>query len=73
MTTVLFVDNEPEVTDALRIALRHYPFDVLTADGAATAFDVLAQHDVDVVVSDEKQARSSSKLPNAPASSWSTV
>lgn len=56
MTTVLFVDDEPAVTDALRVALRHHPIRVLTADSAEAGLAVLAEHEVDVVVSDEKMA-----------------
>lgn len=56
MTVVLFVDDEPEVTEGLRLALRHYPFEVLTADSAASALDILARSDVNIVVSDERMA-----------------
>lgn len=59
--TVLLVDDEPHVTAGLRRALRHEPFDILTADSAAAALGLLAQHPVDVVVSDER-------MPGMPGS-----
>lgn len=56
MKVILFVDDEPEVTEGLRLALRHYPFEILTADSAAAALEVLAKREVNVVVSDERMA-----------------
>jgi len=51
---VLFVDDEPNVTAALKRALREQPFEVLTASSAKEALQVLASQPVDVVVSDEQ-------------------
>ena len=51
---VLFVDDEPDVTAAMRLALKRQPFSVLTANSAAEGLDVLRQKAVDVVVSDER-------------------
>lgn len=51
---ILFVDDEPRVTEALKRSLRREPYDIFTADSAAGALQVLATHDIDVVVSDER-------------------
>ena len=51
---VLFVDDEPHVTDALRRALRKEPYEILTARSADEALHILAQAPVDVIVSDEQ-------------------
>lgn len=51
---ILLVDDEPHVTDALS---RHFPkrrFQILKANCAAEAYEVLERHCVDVVVSDER-------------------
>jgi DNA-binding NtrC family response regulator len=50
---VLFVDDEPNVTKALKRALRGEHYDILTADSADEALEILARESVDVVVSDE--------------------
>jgi two-component system, probable response regulator PhcQ len=51
---VLFVDDEPHVTAALRAALRREPFRILTADSGAEALALLGAEEIDVVVSDER-------------------
>jgi two-component system probable response regulator PhcQ len=51
--TILLVDDEPNVTDALRRALRREPYQFLTATSAAGALRILETQHVDVVVSDE--------------------
>ena len=52
--TVLFVDDEEPILDALsRIFLDDDDVDVVTAFDAAEAFGILAQRQVDLVVSDE--------------------
>lgn len=53
-TAVLFVDDEPAVTDALRLALRREPFTVHTANSAETGLALLRKESIDVVVSDER-------------------
>ncbi len=53
MYTVLFVDDEPLVTQALKRALHKEPYRVLSAQSAAAALDILAAQPVDVVISDE--------------------
>jgi len=51
---VLFVDDDPCVTDALRRALSQEPIELLTANNASQALGLLVQHQVDVVVADER-------------------
>ena len=50
---VLFVDDEQGVLDGLRRALRKEPYEVLTALSSEEALQILAEEDIDVVVSDE--------------------
>ena len=52
--TILLVDDEPKVTDALRRALRREPYVFLTATSGAEAQQLLERQHVDVVVSDEQ-------------------
>ena len=52
--SILFVDDEPNVTDALRRALRAEPLDLLSATSAEEALRILNGRAVDVVVSDEQ-------------------
>jgi two-component system probable response regulator PhcQ len=52
--TVLLVDDEPKILSGLRVALRKYPFDILTADSAQAALALLDEQPVDVLVSDEQ-------------------
>src|ERR1700684_1643688 len=52
--TILLVDDEPNVTDALKRALRREPYDVLTATSGAGAQELLERQHVDVVISDEQ-------------------
>ena len=51
---ILFVDDEPNVTNALKHTLRKESYDILTALSGAEALEILQQQPVDVVVSDEK-------------------
>lgn len=50
---VLFVDDEPNVTKALKRALHREPYEILSADSADEALEILERESVDVVVSDE--------------------
>ncbi len=50
---VLFVDDEPNVTNAFKRALRREPYDILSAGSADQALQILEREPVDVVVSDE--------------------
>ncbi|PIE18794.1 MAG: hypothetical protein CSA66_03995 [Proteobacteria bacterium] len=52
--TVLFIDDEAEVTRGLRRVLRKSPYRVLTANSVAEAERLLSVEAVDVMVSDEK-------------------
>ena len=52
--TILLVDDEPQVTDALKRALRRQPYAFLTAVSAAAAQTLLERHHIDVVISDEQ-------------------
>jgi two-component system probable response regulator PhcQ len=54
IATILFVDDEPNVTDALRRALRREPYEFLTATSGGAALKILEGQYVDVVVSDEQ-------------------
>ena len=51
---ILFVDDEPNVTSALKRALRREPYEILSAVSAKEGLEILAREPVDVVVSDEK-------------------
>jgi two-component system, probable response regulator PhcQ len=60
--SVLFVDDEPNVTAALRRAFAQQPYEIHTARSAQEALELLAQHnDIDVVISDER-------MPGIPGS-----
>ena len=52
--TILLVDDEPHVTDALKRALRREPYALLAATSGAAAQQILDRQHVDVVVSDEQ-------------------
>jgi two-component system, probable response regulator PhcQ len=52
--TILLVDDEPQVTDALKRALRREPYEILTATSGAAGLELLESHRVDVVISDEQ-------------------
>ena len=52
MTKILLVDDEPDVARALEFRLSDAGYEVLTADNALSALDVLQQAKVDLVLSD---------------------
>ena len=52
--TILFVDDEPKVTEALKRALRREPYEFLTATSGTAALKILEDQYVDVVISDEQ-------------------
>lgn len=52
--SVLFVDDEPQVLEALAMALRRERFEILARTSAQAGLELLEQRGVDVVVSDEK-------------------
>lgn len=51
---VLFVDDQPQVTDGLKRTLRKEPYELLSANSADEALGILAREPIDVVVSDEQ-------------------
>jgi len=52
--TILIVDDEPFITEILTEALSREPYVILTAGSAEDALHLLAQRQVDVIISDEK-------------------
>jgi two-component system probable response regulator PhcQ len=52
--TILLVDDEPNVTEALKRALWRQPYTFLTATSGTAAQQLLERQHVDVVVSDEQ-------------------
>lgn len=50
--TILVVDDEPPILHALRRTLLQHGYRVLTAETAADALELLAEEDVDVLISD---------------------
>ncbi|RME29631.1 MAG: response regulator [Deltaproteobacteria bacterium] len=50
--TILFVDDEANVLNALRRTLRKEPYEIFLAQSAEEAFDILRENDIDLVVSD---------------------
>lgn len=52
--TVLLVDDERNLLEALGRALRHEPYRILAATSGAEALQILAKTRVDVIVADEK-------------------
>jgi len=51
---VLLVDDEPSVVEGLKLRMRSKQFQVITATSAKEALELLTQHEVRVVVSDER-------------------
>jgi response regulator RpfG family c-di-GMP phosphodiesterase len=54
---VLCVDDEPQVLSALQRALRHEPYEVVTAADPDLALDCLERLPVEVVIADERMPR----------------
>jgi len=52
--TILLVDDEPNVSNALKRLLIHEPFEILSATSGAEALKIMMEHPVDVVVADEQ-------------------
>lgn len=50
---ILIVDDEPNITQALKRSLRQDPYELFTATSAEQGLTLLAQHNMDVVISDE--------------------
>lgn len=51
---VLLVDDEPNVLRSLQRLLRRDGYQILTAEDADQAFELLTEHEVDVIVSDQR-------------------
>lgn len=52
--TILLVDDEPNILRALTRVLRKDGYNILTAESAALAFDLLARNDVKLIISDQR-------------------
>ena len=52
--TILIVDDEPNILNSLRRLLRHEGFNILTANSPSEAFEHLAKHPVQVILSDQR-------------------
>ena len=53
-STLLIVDDEVRILTALRRTLRREGYEILTAETATRALELLVQHNVDLVLSDQK-------------------
>jgi two-component system probable response regulator PhcQ len=51
---VLFVDDEPKVTRAMKNTLRKENYEILSAESAKEALGILERESVDIVISDEQ-------------------
>jgi diguanylate cyclase (GGDEF)-like protein/PAS domain S-box-containing protein len=52
--TLLLLDDEPGILNALRRLLRHDGYEIFTAATPSAAFDLLARHTVQVIISDQR-------------------
>ncbi len=52
--TLLLVDDEPNITGAIRRTLRRDGYRLIVANSPAEAFDLLAENDIHVIVSDQR-------------------
>ena len=52
--SLLLVDDEPNILSALRRVLRRDGYEVFAAGSAAEGFDILARHDIQVIISDQR-------------------
>ena len=56
---VLFVDDEPNITESIKHILRKEKYEVLTANSAKEALQMMGKEPIDIVVSDEKMSNMS--------------
>jgi two-component system, probable response regulator PhcQ len=63
---VLFVDDEPELLEGLKLRLRKQPYDILSAASGPEGLEILAKENVRVIVSDER-------MPDMPGSEFLTI
>jgi response regulator RpfG family c-di-GMP phosphodiesterase len=54
LPTLLLVDDEPNILNALKRLLRGEGYRILSADNAAQGLDLLATHPVHVIISDQR-------------------
>jgi response regulator RpfG family c-di-GMP phosphodiesterase len=54
LRTLLLVDDEPNIINALKRTLRRDGYSIFTANSAADGFDLLAEHKIGVIVSDQR-------------------
>jgi response regulator RpfG family c-di-GMP phosphodiesterase len=54
LQTLLLVDDEENILHSLKRILRKEAFNILTCNSAAEAFELLASHNVQVIVSDQR-------------------
>jgi two-component system, probable response regulator PhcQ len=66
IATILVVDDQPMVLNAIKKMLSQAPYLVITAPSAHEALDLLARHKVEVVISDER-------MPGMPGSEFLSV
>lgn len=52
--TLLLVDDEENILHSLKRMLRKQPYNVLTCNSTAEAFEILALHNIQVIVSDQR-------------------
>lgn len=52
--TLLLVDDEPAILHALQRALKHEDYHILTAQDADEAFELMAKHHIQVILSDQR-------------------
>ena len=59
---ILLVDDEPNITRALRNTLRKEKYEIFCANWAKEAYEILAKEPIDVVVSDEQMPGTSGSV-----------
>ncbi|OZG70714.1 signal transduction protein [Hahella sp. CCB-MM4] len=57
--TLLVIDDEPNVLVSIKRTLRGEPYEILTAEKTTEAYEILARHEVGVVLSDLKMPNES--------------
>ncbi|UDL03959.1 EAL domain-containing protein [Marinobacter sp. CA1] len=57
LRTVLLVEDEPQVANSFRRMVRNHDIHVIAVEGPTEAYEVLAQQDIGVVVSDYRMPR----------------
>lgn len=57
--SILFVDDDPRVTEGLMRSMRREPYECVVANSAADALAIMERRHIDVLVSDEKMPMTS--------------